>query len=71
MTLLADNLRMQLVGKDKEPLDLSQDKHLDVFMKSTQLWIQMMSENEDNSKVGYVDVVGMELESYGTPYASS
>jgi hypothetical protein len=59
------------VGQDKEPLDLTQDKYLEIFQNSMQQWSKAMSENKDNSKYGYVDIVGLDLQSYGAPYAAA
>lgn len=59
---------MRLVGNDKEPLDMSQDKYKDVYMKSMQKWSEMMANNTDGSKFGFIDIEGIELQPFGTPY---
>ncbi|KAI1212142.1 NADH:flavin oxidoreductase/NADH oxidase [Annulohypoxylon truncatum] len=71
LTNMATGTQIRLVGKDKEPLDLSRDDHKDVFLKSMQKWAQEMSEDKDHTKYGYVDIEGLKLEPYGTPYASA
>lgn len=71
VTLVTNCCRIRLVGKDKEPLDLTQDKHLEVFQKSMEQWGKEMGEDKNNSKYGYVDILGTELKPYGTPYASA
>lgn len=63
-------VRMRLVSKDKEPLDLSQEKYKDVFMKSMENWSEAMANNKDGSKFGYIDIVGLDLQDFGTPYAA-
>ncbi|KAI0173023.1 hypothetical protein GGR52DRAFT_432450 [Hypoxylon sp. FL1284] len=70
-TNVAAGTQLRLVGQDKEPLDLSQEKYSEIFTKSMQHWGQMMSENKDGSKFGYVDIEGLKLEPYGTPYAAA
>lgn len=62
--------RIRLVAQDKEPLDLSQEKYKDIFMKSMEQWSEAMGKNEDGSKFGYIDVIGLDLQDFGTPYAS-
>lgn len=62
---------MRLVGQDKQPLDLTQDAHLDAFMASVDKWGRAMADNKDGSKYGYPDVEGVELQPYGTPYAAT
>ncbi|KAI0018026.1 hypothetical protein F4780DRAFT_557830 [Xylariomycetidae sp. FL0641] len=70
ITNVAAGTQIRLVSKDKEPLDLSQDKlREEVFMKSVQKWSEMMADNADNSKYGYVDIEGTQLQPFGTPYA--
>ncbi|KAI1765646.1 NADH:flavin oxidoreductase/NADH oxidase [Hypoxylon sp. FL1150] len=71
VTNVAAGSQIRLVGRDKEPLDLSQDKYAEIFTKSLGKWFQMMGENQDNSKYGFVDIEGLELEPYGTPYVSA
>lgn len=59
---------MRLIGKDKEPFDLSQDKYNDIFMESMQKWAQKMAASTDGSMYGFVDIDGVKLEPFGTPY---
>lgn len=59
---------MRLVGKDKEPLDLSKEKHAEIFKKSMEKWQKGMENNSDGSKFGYIDIEGIDLPAYGTPY---
>lgn len=40
-------------------------------MKSLQTWMGQMAQNKDGSKYGYIDVEGLELEPFGTPYAAA
>ncbi|KAI0890837.1 hypothetical protein F4806DRAFT_347314 [Annulohypoxylon nitens] len=68
LTNLATGTQIRLVGKDKEPLDLSREDHRDAFLKSLEKWKQEMSENKDKNKFGFVDIEGLELQPYGTPY---
>lgn len=49
---------------------MSQEEHKDVFMKSMEKWSEMMANNEDGSKYGYIDIEGLKLEAYGTPYTT-
>jgi len=60
--------RIRLVGKDKEPLDLSRPDHKEVFDKALEQFQKDMANNADGSKYGYMDIDGMKLQPYGTPY---
>lgn len=68
LSTMAAGTQMRLIGKDKEPLDLSQDKYNDIFMASLQQWSEKMANNKDGSMYGFLDVEGLELEPFGTPY---
>lgn len=59
---------MRLVGKDKQPLDFSQEQHKEVFLKSLQKYMAEMAQNEDGSKYGFMDIEDFVLQPYGTPY---
>ncbi|KAK2031598.1 NADH:flavin oxidoreductase/NADH oxidase [Colletotrichum zoysiae] len=71
ITNLLAGTQMRLVGQDKEPLDVSQEKYKEVFEKSMGKWAQGMADNGDNSKYGYIDIEGTTLQPYGTPYAAA
>ncbi|KAF5495078.1 NADH-dependent flavin oxidoreductase nadA [Colletotrichum siamense] len=71
LTNILAGTQIRLVGKDKEPLDVSQEKYKEVFEKSLQKWAQGMAENSDGSKYGYIDIEGTTLQPFGTPYAAA
>lgn len=68
--LTYNSIRIRLVGQDKEPLDMSQDKYKDAFMASMQKWSESMANNKDGSKFGYVDIDGIQLQPFGVAYAA-
>lgn len=70
MTNVAAGTQIRLVGKDKQPLDLSREEHKKIFEESMQKWGEGMANNDDQSKYGYVDIGGTKLEPYGAAYAS-
>jgi hypothetical protein len=63
-------IRIRLVGKDKEPLDLSRPDHMEAFKKALEQFQKDMADNADGTKFGYMDVDGIKLEPYGTPYGA-
>ncbi|TDZ60910.1 NADH-dependent flavin oxidoreductase nadA [Colletotrichum trifolii] len=71
LTNVLAGTQMRLVGKDKEPLDVSQEKYKEVFEKSMEKWSAKMADNSDNSEYGFIDVEGVKLEPFGTPYADA
>lgn len=70
-TNVAAGTQIRLVSNDKEPLDLSREAHMKVFQDSMGKWGEKMSQNEDNSKFGYVDIFGVQLEPFGTSYGAA
>lgn len=70
-TQQTDLFRIRLVGKDKQPLDLSREDHKKVFEESMQKWGEAMANNEDQSKYGYIDIGGTKLEPFGEAYAAA
>ncbi|KAI6781136.1 oxidoreductase [Emericellopsis cladophorae] len=71
LTNVAAGTQIKLVGKDKQPLDLSREDHLQQFNESMNKWAEGMADNADQSKYGFVDIDGVQLEPYGTPYAAA
>ncbi|KAF4990251.1 hypothetical protein FGRMN_8558 [Fusarium graminum] len=71
ITNVAAGTQIRLVGKDKQPLDLSREDHKKVFEESMQKWGEGMANNEDQSKYGYVDIGGTKLEPFGAAYAAA
>ncbi|OLN87684.1 NADH oxidase 1 [Colletotrichum chlorophyti] len=71
VTNMLAGTQMRLVGQDKEPLDVSQEKYKEVFEKSMAKWSEQMAKNDDNSKYGYIDIEGTKLEPFGTAYGSA
>ncbi|KAI1812427.1 NADH:flavin oxidoreductase/NADH oxidase [Poronia punctata] len=65
---VAAGTQIRLVGKDKEPLDLSRPDHKEAFDKAFEQFQKDMADNADGSKYGFMDVAGVKLEPYGTPY---
>ncbi|KAI8955370.1 NADH:flavin oxidoreductase/NADH oxidase [Xylaria longipes] len=65
---VAAGTQIRLVGKDKEPLDLGRPEHKEAFYKALQQFQEDMANNADGSKYGFMDIDGVKLEPYGTPY---
>lgn len=60
---------MRLVGNDKQPLDLSQEKHMQVFMTTLQKFFSEMAQNAESFKYGFPDIVDFSLNPFGVPYS--
>ncbi|KAH7308516.1 hypothetical protein B0I35DRAFT_442110 [Stachybotrys elegans] len=67
-TNVAAGTQIRLVGKGKQPLDLTREDHKRAFEESQRKWSEEMAHNQDNTKFGYVDIVGLDLQPFGTAY---
>lgn len=67
---VAAGTQIRLVGNEKQPLDLTQDKYVENFKKSFKKWAVEMANNESGSKYGYVDMEGVELQPFGAAYGT-
>lgn len=67
LTNVAAGTQIRQVGKDQEPIDLSRQENVDVFMKDMGEWGQKMQEDAaDMNMYGYVDLNHYEAKPYGT-----
>ncbi|KAF5009412.1 hypothetical protein FDECE_4344 [Fusarium decemcellulare] len=64
LSTIAAGSQMRLVGRDKQPLDLSREDHREAFDKSLQQWKEEMAQNGDNSKFGFVDIISITLKPF-------
>lgn len=60
--------RIRIVSKDKQPLDLSKEKHVEAFKRSVGAWAKQKADNKDGTHYGHVEIEGLDLNPYGVPY---
>ncbi|KAF2451331.1 FMN-linked oxidoreductase [Karstenula rhodostoma CBS 690.94] len=65
-TNVAAGTQIRQLGKDQQPIDLSDEKNLEAFQKDVGTWQQGFSEDKDGSKYGYVDIDSVEAVPYGS-----
>lgn len=41
---------------------------MEVFLESRKKWLEMMASNQDWSRYGFVDILGLQEKAYGTEY---
>ncbi|KAK7741825.1 hypothetical protein SLS53_004889 [Cytospora paraplurivora] len=68
VTNMAAGAQIKLVGRDKEPLDMSQEKYSNIYLQSLEKGLKSLADNKDGSKYGFIDIEGVELQPYGTAY---
>lgn len=69
ITNVAAGTQIRQVGKDQEPIDLSHDENVQVFMKDMGAWAEKMSKDSEMANYGYVDIMSAQAVPYGTASA--
>jgi 2,4-dienoyl-CoA reductase-like NADH-dependent reductase (Old Yellow Enzyme family) len=65
LTNVAAGTQIRQVGKDQEPIDLSDQKNVDAFMNDMQTWGQKLGGDKEMNEYGYVDL-SQAAKPYGT-----
>jgi 2,4-dienoyl-CoA reductase-like NADH-dependent reductase (Old Yellow Enzyme family) len=65
LTNVAAGTQIRQIGKDEEPIDLSDDNNVEAFQKDMETWSKKLGEDKDMEEFGYID-----LSQAGKPYGS-
>jgi 2,4-dienoyl-CoA reductase-like NADH-dependent reductase (Old Yellow Enzyme family) len=65
LTNLAAGTQIRQLGKDQEPIDLSDQKNVDAFMKDMEAWGKKLAEDKEMKEFGYIDL-SQAARPYGT-----
>ncbi|MCJ1472664.1 hypothetical protein MMC13_001313 [Lambiella insularis] len=68
ITNVAAGTFIRQVGKDQQPIDLSQEKYEEVFRKDMGEWNQKMSHDTGMYSFGYVDIESTKTNPFGEAY---
>lgn len=68
LTNVVAGTQMRQIGKDQEPIDLSQEEKVDAFMKDMGAWGEKMSKDSAMESYGYMDLTTAQVP-YGTASA--
>ena len=63
-TSLVAGTQIKQVGKDHEPIDMSDQANVDAFMQDLQTWMEKMQNNKDGKDYGFIDLTTKAV-SYG------
>lgn len=66
ITNVAAGTQIRQLGKDQQPIDLSDQKNLEAFQKDVQTWQQGFADDKTGSKYGYVDIDSIPAVPYGS-----
>lgn len=67
MTNVAAGTQIRQLGKDQQPIDLSDENNLKAFQKDIGTWTKGFEEDNDGSKYGFVDIESVQ----SVPYSSA
>ena len=68
ITNVAAGTQIRMIGRDQEPIDLSQEKYMEVFEKDMGSWTEKMAHDTGMYSFGYVDIESMRPNPYGVAY---
>ena len=68
LTNVAAGSQIRMIGKDQEPLDLSQEQNEQAFMKDMGHWSDVMAKDTGMYSSGYVDIESAKANPYGIAY---
>ena len=68
LTNVASGTFIRMVGRDQEPVDLSQEQYEKAFMESMGHWSELMSGDSEGYRYGYIDMQGIKPNPYGVAY---
>ena len=66
LTNVAAGTQIRQIGKDQEPVDLSEQTNIDAFMKDMEAWGKKLGADSEMKEYGYIDLSGA-----GKPYVTS
>ncbi|CAN9337007.1 unnamed protein product [Alternaria alternata] len=71
MTNVAAGTQIRQLGKDHQPIDLSDEKNFEAFKKDMGTWAQGFSDDKTGSKYGYADIESVQSTPYGSAAPAS
>jgi len=71
ITNVAAGTQIRQLGKDRQPIDLSDEKNFEAFEKDMGTWSQGLQEDKKGTKYGYVDIESVPAVPYGSAAPAS
>jgi 2,4-dienoyl-CoA reductase-like NADH-dependent reductase (Old Yellow Enzyme family) len=68
LTNVAAGSQIRMIGKDQEPIDLSQEPYEQAFMKDMGHWSNIMAHDTGMYSYGYIDIESIKPHPYGVIY---
>ncbi|PVI07717.1 NADH:flavin oxidoreductase/NADH oxidase-like protein [Periconia macrospinosa] len=66
ITNVAAGTQIRQLGKDQQPIDLSDQKNFEAFLKDMETWGKGFSEDKEGQKYGFVDIESIPAVPYGS-----
>lgn len=71
ITNIAAGTQIRQLGKDQQPIDLSDEKNFEAFQKDVATWSKKLAEDKIGSEYGYVDIESIPAVPYGSSAPTS
>ncbi|PVI05898.1 NADH:flavin oxidoreductase/NADH oxidase-like protein [Periconia macrospinosa] len=71
VTNVAAGTQIRQLGKDQQPIDLSDQKNFEAFLKDMEVWAKSLSEDKEGKKYGYIDIESIPAVPYGSAAPAS
>lgn len=68
ITNVAAGTQIRMIGKDQEPIDMSQEEFENAFYKDMGNWSETMSSDQGLYAYGYIDIESVKPHAYGVAY---
>ncbi|KAK4635649.1 NADH-dependent flavin oxidoreductase nadA [Fulvia fulva] len=67
LTNVIAGTQIKQIGKNQEPIDMSQDSNVGAFMKDMGEWSEMLAKDSEMNNYGYIDLTSATPVPYGAP----
>ena len=66
ITNVAAGTQIRQLGKDQQPIDLSDEKNFEAFKKDMETWSNGLANDKEGKKYGYIDIESIPAVPYGS-----
>ncbi|GAM41525.1 hypothetical protein EIK77_008581 [Talaromyces pinophilus] len=65
-TMVAAGTQIRQVGKDHQPIDLSEQSNVDAFRRDMELWVRKLEHDDERKEYGYADIISVQPIPFGS-----
>ncbi len=64
--MVAAGTQIRQVGKDHQPIDLSEQSNVDAFRRDMELWVRKLEHDDERKEYGYADIISVQSIPFGS-----